>query len=295
MDETLLKTFQQAIFSHFPQFRTCSVRFFKEGWGNRLFLVDGTILFRFPADTAGEQSLLLETRLLPIIAPELPLPVPNYQYIAQASEAYAFAFAGYPLIPGSSYGQVPDELGKEQWWRAPVGEFLSALHRIPIHSVEDIGLPAFKTAQVWRDALAQKHPLYEQHVFPLLSISQQAAVRSYLHQSIRDERMVSFAPVIIHQDFGFHNFLVDREKQQVTGVVDFANCSIGDPALDVPQEVISYYHGDIDPGWNFRCEYYGRTAALEDLLAICTSGHPIPNAEQIRRDKLAAIARIWPA
>lgn len=285
--------YQHAISRNFPDLSIYSLSIFGEGWANCLCLVNNNLIFRFPLDAHAEQQLLGEIRLLPVLAPELPLPIPNYQYIAPASDAYPYPFVGYPLIPGTSFLQANESLRQATWWRPAVGKFLSALHGVLIYKVVAVGLHGCQTAQAWRDAVAQKHEPYEQHVYPLLTKSQRQSISHYLHTAIRDERMVSFSPVVLHQDFDFHNILVDFNTQQVTGVLDFGCCSIGDPVLDVSPEIQPYYGGVIDPGWNFRRDYYKRTSALEDLLYICTCEHSLPNGDAVRSRKLLEIARIW--
>jgi len=290
-----IEAYQQAISAQFPDLQIRSISFFREGWANRLCLVNNDLIFRFPVDASSEQQLLLEIRLLSVLAPELPLPIPNYRYVAPASDAYPHAFAGHPLIPGASYPRAPEALRQATWWRPAVGDFLSALHGIPIGKVATVGLQGYLTAEAWRDALAQKHGPYKEHVFPLMPTAQRPAVRRYLSEAIDDERMISFSPVVIHQDFGFHNVLVDLAGERVTGVVDFGSCSIGDPVVDISPEIRPYYGGEIDSGWEFRRDYYIHTSALEDLLYIVTCGHAIPDEEAVRQRKLAEISRIWSA
>lgn len=217
IDGITLEAYQQAIATTFPDLEVRSVSLFGQGWANQTCLVNDALVFRFPVGADSEQQLLGEIRLLPVIAPELPLPIPDYQYVAQASDAYPYAFAGYPLIPGTSYPRPPEALRQAIWWRPAVGNFLTALHRIPVHKAIEVGLQGYQTAEVWRDALAQKHEPYEQHVFPLMTGSQRQAVRGFLRQAVADARMASFSPVIIHQDFDFHNILIDVEAQKVTG------------------------------------------------------------------------------
>ena len=293
MTEQILDQYQQAISAHFPDLPIGSIFLLREGWANRLCLVNHTIVFRFPLDSYSEGQLLREIRLLPVLAPELPLPIPNYTYIAPASEAYPYSFVGYPFIPGISIPQPSEALRQAQWWRPQVGKFLTALHRIPVDRVVATDLEGYQTAQAWRDALATKHEPFARYVFPFLAAWQRKAIARYLNEAIHDERMVAFLPVVLHQDFDFHNFLIDLETQQVTGVVDFGACSIGDPAVDISPEILPYYGGVIDPGWDFRRDYYIRTSALEDLLYICTCEHELPNGESARDRKLLEIERIW--
>jgi aminoglycoside 2''-phosphotransferase len=293
MSTISFETYHQAITAHFHEVPIHSITFFKEGWGNKLFLVNDAILFRFPIDDFGEQQLQVEIRLLPILAPELPLKIPDYQYIAPASEIYPYTFVGYPLIPGSSYPSAPETLRQASWCRVAIGEFLTALHHIPVNKVTSTGLQGYYTAQAWCDALSQKHEPYERHVFPLIPAEQRITIRNYLLETIRDERLRSFTPVIIHQDFDFHNILVDIEAQKVTGVVDFGASSVGDPAIDVSPEMIAYYHGTIDSGWEFRRDYYRRTSALEDLLYLVTCDHNLPDGEAVRNRKISEVDQIW--
>lgn len=98
-----LDEYKQAISMEFPELTIESITFFREGWANHLCLVNDTLIFRFPLDAHAEQQLLLEIRLLPILAPELPIAIPHYRYIALASDGYPHPFVGYPLIPGNSY------------------------------------------------------------------------------------------------------------------------------------------------------------------------------------------------
>ncbi len=293
MSDIALEPFKQAIRAQYPDLPIVSISLLGEGWANRLCLVNQTLVFRFPLDRNSEQQLLREIRLLPILMPELPLPIPEYEYIALNSEKYPFAFVGYERLPGESIPQPSQTLRQALWWRAQAGIFLTALHHIPIEKVIAVGLDGYPSAQAWREALAAKLALYDRHVCPLLTTAQCKAILSYLEQAVCDERMVAFSLVVLHQDFGFHNFLVDLEKAQITGVLDFGSVSIGDPALDVSPDIQPYYKGRIDTGWDFRRDYYKRTGALEDLLYIQTCGHEIPNQQAIQGRKLQEIARIW--
>lgn len=293
MPELNLEQSKKAILAQFPDLPITSISFLGEGWANRLCLVNQTLIFRFPLDGNSEKLLLQEIRLLPILSPELPLPIPDYEYISLDSEEYPFSFAGYAKIPGESIQHPSTALRQAIWWRQQAGVFLTTLHRIPINKVTEVGLEGYQTAQAWQDARVAKHKLYERYVFPLLPAAQRQVISSSLEKAVYDERMVAFSPVVLHQDFGFHNFLVDLEKQQIMGVIDFGSISIGDPAVDVSPAIQPYYDGTIDAGWDFRRDYYQRTSALEDLLYICTSEHEIPNKEAIQERKLQQIARRW--
>jgi len=285
--------YTRAIVTQYPELLITSISLLGAGWANRVCVVNNTLVFRFPRHVTSEQQFLRELRVLPILLPDVPLPIPDYTYIALHRETYPFAFGGYERIPGVALPHPSQALRQATWWRAPAGAFLTALHRISIEHVMTAGVEGYPTAHAWREALIAKHDPFERVVFPLLSPPQRHAIRSYLKQAVCDDRMVAFSPVVLHQDFDLHNLLVDLDTQQVTGVIDFGSLSIGDPAVDVSSALHPYYDGTIDVGWDFRRAYYTRTSALEDLVYLCTCEHEIPQKDVIQARKLLEIAKMW--
>ena len=45
--------------------------------------------------------------------------------------------------------------------------------------------------------------------------------------------MTRFTPVLIHGDFDTSNFLISQKNKELTGIIDFEECQIGDPAADL--------------------------------------------------------------
>ncbi|MFX0076349.1 MAG: phosphotransferase [Candidatus Hermodarchaeota archaeon] len=78
----------------------------------------------------------------------------------------------------------------------------------------------------------------------------------------------NFKYTIIHGDFDISNILVDPESFKVTGIVDFEEARIYDPAADFLffdqgdefiQEMLSNYKGEIDNNFQKRMKFlYGR-------------------------------------
>src|SRR5690349_5136172 len=58
------------------------------GWDNVAYLVAGRFVFRFPQRRLGVSLIETETRLLPEIAPRLPLPVPVPIFVGAPSDDY---------------------------------------------------------------------------------------------------------------------------------------------------------------------------------------------------------------
>jgi aminoglycoside 2''-phosphotransferase len=103
--------------------------------------------------------------------------------------------------------------------------FLRTLHALPLDA---LGMPADADdpQAEWRDLFANT----EEKVLPLLRADIAAAIRKKFERFLSSNNPQP-AMAIIHGDFGTGNILVDNG--QVSGIIDFAGCAIGDPAYDL--------------------------------------------------------------
>ena len=86
--------------ARFPDIAAERVEPLGSGWDNTAFLVDGTLVFRFPHKPSAAALLETEARVLPAIAPRLPLAVPNPRWVGEPDDAFPWPFVGYPMLPG---------------------------------------------------------------------------------------------------------------------------------------------------------------------------------------------------
>src|SRR5918911_1437267 len=63
------------------------------GWDNAAYLVNGNLVFRFPRRQMGAGLIEREARILPLLAPHLPLPVPVPRFVGRPAGEYPFPFA----------------------------------------------------------------------------------------------------------------------------------------------------------------------------------------------------------
>src|SRR5207244_1479421 len=80
-----------------------------------------------------------ENRILPLLAPRLPLPIPVPLFVGRPEERFSWPFAGYRLLPGRTMCRAA--LDEVQRLRAaePIARFLSALHTIPRDEATNMG------------------------------------------------------------------------------------------------------------------------------------------------------------
>jgi aminoglycoside 2''-phosphotransferase len=208
----------------------------------------GNEVFRIARKLDATGALQRESCILPKIAPKLPLPVPRPTYHAPD---------GFP--PFTVHDEIVGEiLTREDWEDMPaaareraaseLANFLKTLHALPIELGVECGLVQIDAAEMahslQQEAADTIHPFLEPDVQrrfdqTLESWSSQAEVRH---------------PALLHCDMGPGHVLYDSSTLRLTGVIDFGDLAIGDPARDfiyiyedfgplILQEVLNDYAG----------------------------------------------------
>ncbi len=186
---------------------------FDDGWDVRAVLVDGRWVDRTPRRPEVVAPLRREAALLPWLAPLLPLAVATPHIVSEEPLTLRHALIVGERCPGRSASHG-----------ASVGAFLGELHAVdPVEAVRHGALdaqPSFSAAQAIRDRM-------QREVLPLVSRDLQRPGTDLL------ERMAARVadPRLIHGDLGPAHIRVDGDD--VTGIIDWGDCCIGDPALDL--------------------------------------------------------------
>lgn len=258
--------------SAFPELRIGDVRYLAEGWDFRVFEVDGEWLFRFPKRRQEAQRLATEVALLRKIADLLPVPVPRYEFHAQG-------IGGYRRLGGRPLSAIVDSTG----CAADFAAFLTALHGIP---VEGLGLPErgdSATPARGHERLARRLAKVEHALEPDVLAACRAVVEA------PPPPMSSCPAVVTHDDLFPEHVLVSADGERITGVLDWGDAALGDPAIDffLPafcggepflREVLARYEREPDAGLVDR--------ALD--IARCVAGaHVVDGVRMKRPDYLA--------
>jgi aminoglycoside phosphotransferase (APT) family kinase protein len=101
---------------------------------------------------------------------------------------------------------------------------------------------------------------------PLLCDNTRRQVTWEIHSFINSPEHFAFHPVLIHGDFAVEHVLVDTETGRVTGIIDFGDCGLGDPAYDVWPELNPYYTRPVDGPFFVRQRFYRRLAPFHGAL-----------------------------
>lgn len=241
------------------------------GWDNSAYTVNGHWVFRFPRRRIARALLENEVRLLPRLAPLLPVSIPVPVWVGQPEGDYPYPFAGYARLPGTTACAVAWSEAERARTAPVLGGFLAALHGVPVTD-EDVARGPGDT--MGRADLPRRAPLLLERLAELdgvLPESEVAAVREMVARRV-DTPAWAQRPCWVHGDLYPRHLLVDA-AHRVTGVLDWGDVHLGDPAVDLmlawtflPPEARPAFreaYGPIDADtWaraHFRALFYGVT------------------------------------
>jgi aminoglycoside phosphotransferase (APT) family kinase protein len=216
--------------AQFPELAPARVEPLAAGWDNTAFRVNGRLVFRFPRRQVAVPLLEAEVRLLPVLAPRLPLPVPVPGFVGRPTAAYSWPFAGYPLLPGRTACAATLDEGQRVAAAEPLGRFLAALHAVPASQAACHGAgpdPISRLDPARRVARAREN-------------LDQFAARGFVEDARPLRAILDAAPdsytaradTLVHGDLYARHLLVDGENR-LAGVIDWGDVHLGDPAADL--------------------------------------------------------------
>lgn len=190
------------------------------GWDNSAWLVRAAsgerFVFRFPRRRVAVPLLEREVAVLPVLAPDLPLPITTP--VSSGLDSSGWPFAGYRFLPGvplATSGREPD-LG----FAAAVGGLLRALHQRPAA----VGLAGDELGKVdARRRLPVTRGLAERRGVEVPEDLVDLALAVSLTERPR---------VVVHGDLDGRHVLIDEEGR-ASGVIDWGDVHLGDPATDL--------------------------------------------------------------
>src|SRR5438034_383014 len=131
----------------FPALAPVQLEFLGVGLDNVALRVNRRLVFRFPRHEFAAGLIEREVRVLPLLAPRLPLPIPAPAFVGTPDESYPYPFSGCPLLPGTTACQIAWSDEERERNAVLLGEFLSALHGIPVDEETRAWGPAGTTSR----------------------------------------------------------------------------------------------------------------------------------------------------
>jgi aminoglycoside phosphotransferase (APT) family kinase protein len=213
-----------------------------------------------------------EAGLLVEVARFSPLPVPVPVFADAEAGVLAYPrLTGVPLnrLQAISPGSIAPALGA----------FLDAIHRAPLATMEAlVEHDDYPHADWLRDA-ERDYRMFAGRLSP----AQRAAVEAFLGSDPPPEPE---ALVFCHNDLGSEHVLVDPESGAGTGIIDWSDAAIADPARDFARlyrdlgpaalaTMLAACDRPIDAAGRARIAFHARCALIEDIAYGLTGGESI--------------------
>jgi aminoglycoside 2''-phosphotransferase len=291
-----------------PQLHVQQMTYLGEGWSSFVFLADGRWVLRFPKRRDVERRLEKEIRILPLLERHLTIAVPHIAISGKSTAHFPFRYVGYEKLDGVFAWDLDDHFDREGV-ACSLGSFLSELHAFP---------PA--------EALAAG---CEEHYEPFTSEALESVRREFARtpdwpgRAALAELMERYLGaltgeslgrpeqgVLTHADLLPDHLLLPASRDRVSGVIDWGETGIRDPAADfaglfywrgrdLVRDVLAHYSGPADPNIIERARFialpvgigdvfYGLAASRPEYFRVgldcvmhCLEGTPVPPRGQI--------------
>jgi aminoglycoside phosphotransferase (APT) family kinase protein len=220
VDEQLAR---RLVDSQFPQWAGLPIRPVElGGWDNRTFRLGEELSVRLPSSASYRLQVEKEQRWLPLLAPELPLPIPEPVAQGAPGDGYPFAWSVYRWIAGTP--AAPGAIADEVAFARSLAAFLVALGRADARGGPEPGEHNFL-----RGAHVSVYGEETERAVAALGaeIPRDDVLRVWeAAVATRWER----APVWFHGDVAVGNLLLRAGR--LAAVIDFGSSGVGDPACD---------------------------------------------------------------
>lgn len=207
----------------FPQWSNLPIRIADpNGWDNITFRLGDDLCVRLPSHDRYVPQVEKEHRWLPVLAAQLPLPIPEPIATGHPSPLFPRPWSIYSWL--SAEPGTPERISDAVAFAADVRSFLIALHKAdpsggPTPGEHNFGRGGPLSA--WDGQVRE----WIRHLNPELA---HAAINLW-------ERAIAEAwsghPVWVHGDVVGSNLLVINGR--LAAVIDFGCCAVGDPACDL--------------------------------------------------------------
>lgn len=228
-DKSFIPTLDLAhklIAKQFPEYNNLQItEVEKQGHDNRTFRLGEEMLIRLPSAEGYIRQVEKEHKWLPILAPNLPLPIPQPIAIGKPSADYPWIWSIYKWLDGKSANSI--ELDDEilNTIALDLANFLNEFHKFAPKDAPPPGLHNW-----WRAAHTSS---YDSETSALI-IKLRHLVDEGMAKALWDKAIASKwskDPVWVHGDVASGNILV--KDNRLSAVIDFGCMGIGDPACDL--------------------------------------------------------------
>ena len=284
MQQATPETYRDIIAACFPELHPVTCEYVAQGWDSVAAAVDGQLIFRFPKHPHVEPQYRMEDLLLPALAGHVALPLPQFAYVWDGRPPYRHVFVGYRMLAGRQLRADALASLDQEGIAAQLGRFLTDLHSFPVEQAARCGVPGGDAAP-WRASYRALYAEIQAGIFPLIdeAVRQRLAARweTYLERAANFQ----FKAVLAHRDLSGDHILVDLASGTISGIIDWGDVEIGDPAIDFTgllddygadfaRLALAHYGGSVDATFWDRVDFYRFAMPIHEALFGLRTGQP---------------------
>jgi aminoglycoside phosphotransferase (APT) family kinase protein len=224
---------ERTLHSQFPELASARAEWFAAGCCSEVYRVSGDWLFRFPKRANIALTVEREVLLLSLLADATSVAVPRIEWLGQPGPDFPYPFAGYRLIPGIAAEMLPEPIlpDDERRIATQIGQAIASIHRVPIERAKSLGA----VDRPWNaDALVAQAIDYSPSLDAVVPPALLADYHALLDGAVAPPPPAPFCR-LAHGDLYAGHLLFDPETLELTGIVDFAEIGLQDPAVDFVQ------------------------------------------------------------
>ncbi|MBI5356641.1 aminoglycoside phosphotransferase family protein [Candidatus Collierbacteria bacterium] len=223
------KVFREIIQRLFPNIKDGQIQIFDDGWDYVVFVIEGQKAVRFPRRPDYAKKLPVEVAFLNHFGGQFPVSVPKLTL--HADKKTCLPYVTYDFIPGVQFKKnVSDTFSKEELRliASRIGNFLEKLHSLSVNKVKKLGVRQVESLKTWRN----KFEKIKTNVFPHISRPEQNWATSIFQNFFTIVQESPIPLTVIHSDIMPEHIIVNPKTHTLSGIIDFGDIEIGDPAYD---------------------------------------------------------------
>jgi aminoglycoside 2''-phosphotransferase len=288
------------ISDEYPELKINEVQVNDRGWDNVILILNGSLVFRFPKSEAVTERVETEGKLLHLLKKKEPLlQVPDYEYLYKD---LTLQCVKYTYLAGRPLGEFSLDIFKSNPDNARLlGDFLTKLHSIDPAEADNINLQALHTYKYWETL----HSSVREEIFPHLPNKEKDLINRLFGDFLNEFQDYAFKKSIIHGDLTASNIIYSEKSGRISGIIDFTDSQLGDPAFDFAglywaygadftEEVMSWYQtGEaVDSLYKRVRSFYGLQPIFHELLYAVRNGKKM-ELERLERLKALSFERLY--
>lgn len=274
----------EIIHSLFPGVGIQSLEEVNIGWNSRILILNGEYTIKLPKTRSGLKGIRKEIRITDAIRGNIPVAIPEYLSTSEgiAKEAFAYRFISGTMLTKKPLGNIsnnfdPTSVSDHELYisiQKQLADILTSIHGIQINLVRDI----FKeyVGETWAETYEKLGKKFVKDLEKAFHGQKLDDAKASLEKTVFSITASRFPEKFIHGDFGGWNIIYRTDLKKISGVVDWADCRIGDPALDFAEliydygepyaeEVLGFYGHHAGKGFMDRARLYLKLEGFRDL------------------------------